>query len=176
MSLANMYAEPHVTIMKIQSKTLVEDALRELDELFNETRITKNVDNGIRLVTKQQGKLELPETTYRCQVIGCEKRKKMKQLPQPQIPEYIRDKKWKNKVYSREGNTATCLLCNKTGKYNTIQQHCKQHFLPEYQCLDCGDAWHIKGQWQQHFLLQCPHCPHVSKGETNLKTHIKKAH
>jgi len=134
------------------------------------------INNGLRLVTNQRGILDLPDTKYKCQIIGCEKRKKKKPLALPQIPEYIHGKKWKNKVYKREGDKCICLLCNKTGKYGAIQQHCKQHFLPEYQCLDCGDSWHIKGQWQQHFLLKCPDCDHIAKGETNLKTHMKNLH
>lgn len=137
------------------------------------------VCKGVRMVTKQQGSLNYPDTPYRCQIISCCHRSKKKQLPEPQIPCYVRDKKWKNKHWEwtdKETNMARCLLCDKRGKYGSIQQHSKQHFLPEYECLDCGDAFHIKGQWQQHFLLQCPHCDHVAKGETNLKTHIKTTH
>ena len=175
---AAQIAAPHVTLIDCFSKAITKDALHELDELFlsHPTPTPTTTNKGVRLVTNQKGSLKLPDSQYRCQVIGCQKRKKKKSLPLPQIPEHIHDKKWKNNVYSKEGSVTRCLLCNKTGSYGVIQQHCKQHFLPEYRCLDCGDEWHIKGQWQQHFLLQCPHCPHVAKGETNLKTHIKNLH
>lgn len=144
-----------------------------------------SVCKGVRLVSPQKGVLELPNTQYRCQIIGCEKRKRRKTLPEPQIPCYIRDKKWKNKVWAwvddqerlnTKERLVKCLLCDKVGKYGVIQQHSKQHFLPEYTCVDCNDSWHIKGQWQQHFKYQCPHCDHTAKGELNLKRHIKTLH
>ena len=134
------------------------------------------VCKGLRMVSKQQGSLDLPVTEYRCQIIGCAPRARRKALPQPQIPAYIRDKKWKGRCWEKTERGYQCLLCDKVGNYGAIQQHAKQHFLPEYQCLDCGDAWHIKGQWQQHFQMQCPHCDKTCKGEVNLKKHIATKH
>ena len=107
---------------------------------------------------------------------GCSKRNRTKALPLPQIPDHIKNKKWKNqtwKLSSEDDSICICLLCDKRGKYTTIQQHCKQHFLPEYSCNGCGDSWHIKTQWQEHFTYKCPQCKTTIKGEQNFKKHLK---
>ena len=109
--------------------------------------------------------------------VGCSERTKKKELPQPQINAHVSAKKWKGNTWKRcpdDPKKFECLLCNKVGKYGTIQQHCKQHFIPEYHCEECGDSWHIKTQWSEHFLYKCPQCQETIKGKQNLKTHMKK--
>ena len=111
--------------------------------------------------------------------IGCEKRKIKKTLASPQIPQYMPCKKWKDVAWSwkdQANNIAECLLCNKVGKYGAIQQHAKTHYLPEYSCTDCGDSWHIKGQWIQHFLYKCNVCSRTYKGLSNLNNHKRICH
>ena len=113
--------------------------------------------------------------TSNCQT-GCSKRSRTKKLPLPQISDHIKNKTWKNQTWTRspeDDSICICLLCDKRGKYTTIQQHCKQHFLPEYSCNDCGDSWHIKTQWQEHFTYKCPLCKTTIKGEQNFKKHLK---
>jgi hypothetical protein len=111
-------------------------------------------------------------------LVGCSTRKTKKTLPSPQKNEYITDKKWVDKVWTRcpkDSTICMCTLCDRIDKgAHAIQQHCKQHFLPEYHCNDCGDSWHLKTQWQQHFSYECPVCSKTIKGEQNFKSHLKK--
>ena len=109
-------------------------------------------------------------------LVGCSRRQRKKKLPSPQIRSHIKDKKWYGQTWTRDSedpNVCICLLCDKKGKSATIQQHCKQHFLPEHSCNDCGDSWHIKTQWQEHFSYKCPHCSKTIKGKQNFKKHYK---
>jgi hypothetical protein len=109
-------------------------------------------------------------------LIGCSIRKKKKLLPSPQYRFYVTDKRWRKHYTCNKENPQkhTCNHCDFVAPTRQkIQQHSKQHFLPEYHCGDCGDSWHLKTQWQQHFSYKCPHCLAVYKGEQNLKTHLR---
>ncbi len=131
-----------------------------------ECRVVSGEYSGI---LKKTGEVKGP-------IVGCSKRKHVKLLPSPQIKMKINNKNWKGNVWEyvdRESRIARCLLCNKEGKYGTIQQHCKQHFLPEYHCCACGDSWHLKTQWQEHFHYKCNVCSKTIKGGQNYKKHMK---
>ena len=61
--------------------------------------------------------------------------------------------------YIRKDELYQCQLCNyKHKKHNSIQQHCLAHFPAKYNCLQCGDAFHIKTQINNHYLVKCIHC------------------
>ena len=117
-------------------------------------------------------------TALREHIVGCSKRARRKAPPLPQISTPVENKRWRGDVWKyidgdSKGRMAVCLLCDKKGKYGAIQQHCKQHFPEEYHCAECSDSWHLKTQWQEHFLYECRACRTTIKGEQNFKKHLK---
>ncbi len=110
-------------------------------------------------------------------------------LPEPQLPEESRPKRWKNVVYVNHDyidengifiSGFKCLLCNFPGKTSgLVQQHCKKHYPPTYHCTDCGDSFHLKTEYTQHFddyfskeKRTCEYCG-SSVQERGLSAHYK---
>ena len=70
-------------------------------------------------------------------------------------------------------STYQCNLCAKQySKANAIQQHCKQHFPPQYHCKICGDEWYIKTGYLGHFLVECNLCHKMIK-KTSQSGHMR---
>lgn len=95
-------------------------------------------------------------------------------LPEPQLPASERPRHiWKGVTF-RAGPTCEgcskpevylCMLCPfKHAQTNTIQQHCKKHFPPEYACRGCDRHFHMKTEIQAHLEPRCHICPANSKG------------
>lgn len=110
-----------------------------------------------------------------------------KDLPEPQLPEEERPKHWMNVVLVPDISGFKCLLCGeKKEKYNTLQQHCKKHFPPTFHCLDCGDSFHLRTEYNNHFddfklnralsnkekTISCEFCC-CSVQQKGLKVHYK---
>lgn len=107
-------------------------------------------------------------------VVGCRKRINTKELCQPQLAACERPFQWKGVAYEKNVfGQFSCNYCSATyDKENTIQQHCRLHFPTEYKCTECGDCFHLKGSWQNHFLRECDMCGKILKG--NLASHRAK--
>lgn len=95
-------------------------------------------------------------------------------LPEPQLPASGRPRHiWKGVTF-RAGPTCegcsrpevySCLLCPfEHAQPNTVQQHCKKHFPPEYACRGCDRRFHLKSEIQAHLEPRCHICPANSKG------------
>ena len=63
-----------------------------------------------------------------------------------------------------------CEHSHPTRRY--VQQHTKKHFPTEYNCIHCGDKFHLKTMWENHFIEQCSICNKLIKG--NIKSHQKR--
>lgn len=95
-------------------------------------------------------------------------------LPQPQLPASERPRHiWKGVTFQAgpicEGcskpEVYSCMLCPfKHAQPNTVQQHCKKHFPPEYACRGCDRRFHLKTEIQAHLEPRCHICPANSKG------------
>ena len=110
---------------------------------------------------------------------GCRARKTIggkKILPQLQETDRPSGWRWHNVAYvDNPSGGFKCLYCNTVKKrQNTMQQHCMKHFPPTIHCQDCGDSFHIKTEYTQHFTYKCQHCQKICKGRTNLKAHYKR--
>jgi hypothetical protein len=107
-------------------------------------------------------------------VVGCRKRTSMKTPVQPQLSHCERPFQWTGVAYEKNVfGQYRCTYCSATyDKSQAIQQHCRQHFPPEYQCTDCGDCFYLKGSWTNHFLRECDLCGKTLKG--NLASHRVK--
>ena len=107
-------------------------------------------------------------------VVGCRKRVNTKPVVQPQLAHCDRPFQWSGVAYEKNVfGQFSCNYCSATyDKAGAAQQHCRQHFPPEYQCADCGDCFYIKGSWTNHFLRECDLCGKTLKG--NLASHRAK--
>jgi hypothetical protein len=111
---------------------------------------------------------------------GCRARKTQKDPISPQLPASFKPVgSWLDQAYEKRDGEGVwaCNYCPPADRQtrsaqNTMQQHCRQHFPPEYCCDDCGDKFYLKGSWEDHFLRECPDCKKKLKG--NLKAHIKR--
>ena len=126
---------------------------------------------GIKTVDATGAKTLLQPPTG---VVGCRKRVNVKTLVQPQFSHCDRPFRWHGVAYEKNVfGQYSCTYCWAT--YDTAgaaQQHCRQHFPPEYQCGDCGDCFYLKGSWTNHFLRECDLCGKTLKG--NLASHRAK--
>jgi len=101
----------------------------------------------------------------------CSKRNNIKPPPLPQLSSEERPEKWD--VRTLENGTFQCMWCDHshpTRRY--VQQHMKKHFPTEYNCVHCGDKFHLKTLWENHFIERCSICNKMIKG--NLKSHQKR--
>ena len=101
----------------------------------------------------------------------CSKRKNIKPPPLPQLSSKQRPEKWD--VRKLENGNFQCMWCehsHPTRRY--VQQHMKKHFPTEYNCIHCGDKFHLKTMWENHFIEQCSICNKMIKG--NIKSHQKR--
>lgn len=97
---------------------------------------------------------------------GCPKKKhRRNELLTPQLPASERPatKQWGSKI-RQNGNGYSCIH-PECRQYKNIfpnkqatQQHARKHYPPEYKCQDCDGEWYLKTQYNQHFLIPCPHC------------------
>tara|TARA_A200000113_G_C8719183_1_gene307753 strand:- start:92 stop:625 length:534 start_codon:yes stop_codon:yes gene_type:complete len=83
----------------------------------------------------------------------------------PQIPASERPsvKQWGSKI--RQNGSGFSCIHPECQQYNNVfktkqgaQQHAKKHYPPEYRCSDCDGEWYLKTEYNQHFLIPCPHC------------------
>ena len=121
----------------------------------------------------------------------CRPTKKEK-LPEPQLPEEDRPSCWKRCGITYEkllqADTYKCLYCpfttsssakfsSKGKKYKSPQSsmhdHCVKHFPPTFHCLDCGDSFHLKTEYNRHFRSICEYCG-SSVQQNGLKAHYTK--
>ena len=83
----------------------------------------------------------------------------------PQLPSSERPsaKQWGSKI-RQNGSGFSCIHpeCQQYDKIfpkkSAAQQHAKKHYPPEYRCSDCDGEWYLKTEYNQHFLIPCPHC------------------
>lgn len=126
---------------------------------------------GLKTVDARGGTTLLKPPTG---VVGCRKRVNVKTPVQPQLPYWERPFQWHGVAYEENiFGQYSCTYCSATyDKAGAAQQHCRQHFPPEYQCGDCGDCFYLKGSWTNHFLRECDLCGKNLKG--NLTSHRAK--
>ena len=122
---------------------------------------------------------EKPEWAIR----GCSgngHRNKVILLPQLPASEKPATKQWGSKIRQNEGGFSCihpeCQQYDKIfPKKSAAQQHAKKHYPPEYRCSDCDGEWYLKSEYNQHFLIPCPHCDKLfMKG--SLPGHLKYKH
>lgn len=88
-----------------------------------------------------------------------------KVILEPQLPdsEKPKTKQWGSKI-RQNGSGFSCIhpecqqYDNIFPKKSAAQQHAKKHYPPEYKCQDCNGKWYLKTEYNQHFLIPCPHC------------------
>lgn len=85
--------------------------------------------------------------------------------PPPEMPneDFVKvDNKWK------------CLFCPFThkDKRELKQTHIAKHFLPQYECPDCDETWHIRSMFRQHHLWKCHYCDYKPLQIGALRRHI----
>ena len=103
--------------------------------------------------------------------------RKNKGIVFPQFPSSQRPKKWGHTIRNNE-NGYSCIhpRCHDYDKIyptkSAAQQHSKKHYPAEYICEDCNGSWHLKTEYNYHFLLPCPHCNKLIM-KTSMSSHIK---
>ena len=113
------------------------------------------------------------------QLKKCRPRQNVKKI-EPQLDEVFRPKVWANQVFGYEKDETTgkfqCQLCDFSSKTsNGIGMHMPLHFPPRKDlcCTYCGDCYHIKTAYTQHFLVQCSWCGEEVR-ESSWSAHKKK--
>jgi len=86
-----------------------------------------------------------------------------------------RPKVWQGNVYIPDsGGGFRCIHCDLVKDTKSkIQQHCKNHYEPEYKCDICQSAWNIKSGYLNHFKFQCLECKAIIGGESGCLNHVK---
>jgi hypothetical protein len=98
----------------------------------------------------------------------CSKRNNIKPPPLPQLSSEQRPEKWD--VRTLENGNFQCMWCDHSHSIRRyVQQHMKKHFPTEYNCVHCGDKFHLKTMWENHFIEHCSICNKMIKG--NIKSH-----
>lgn len=73
--------------------------------------------------------------------------------------------------YNERDRLYKCNMCDYThAKMNSAQQHCVKHFPGKHSCTDCGDIFHIKTAYQNHFLVKCLCGMDIRKGSISGHT------
>lgn len=66
-----------------------------------------------------------------------------------------------------------CNYCDKTtDKSNTMWAHCHLHFPPTWWCEGCGELFHLRTAFNQHFLKECECCGKKYR-KSSLSAHMK---
>ena len=111
------------------------------------------------------------------QGVVCGHRRKLKKI-EPQFPASKRPvgNSWEGNAYFAKDEGYKCKFCEaEYSKKHAMQQHCRSHFPPEYQCAGCGDLFHLKTEVKQHYFVKCVVCSKQMK-QGSLSNHMKRKH
>ena len=104
------------------------------------------------------------QTPQKIKISKCKPRRNVKKI-EPQLDEAFRPKTWANQVFGyiqdKETGKFKCQLCDfSANTTNSIGMHMPLHFPPRKDlcCQQCGDCFHIKTAYIQHFLIKCSLC------------------
>lgn len=111
------------------------------------------------------------------QGVVCGHRRKLKKI-EPQFPASKRPvgNSWEGNAYFAKDEGYKCKFCEvEKSKKNAMQQHCRSHFPPEYQCSRCDDMFILETDLKQHYLVKCDVCSKEMK-QGSLSNHKKRFH
>ena len=162
-----------LTIQDHQLFTIIESLGRKVHKIKSKQKYKLVKTRIVKIPKPLYMRRPIPVDGQVFKQLGCCSKPK-NYSKQFQMSSEPRPKVWQGNAYVVHEEGFRCVHCSlvKDSK-SKIQQHCKNHYEPEYKCEVCQSSWNLKSGYMNHFKFQCLYCKGIIRGKSGCLNHVK---